>query len=349
MIQMVKYGVRLGSTIDRLLDGPEQEIWVDPWVAHLQNLGADLRMPAELVSLECDGLRITSALVRDLNSGATYPVVSDYYVCALPLNMARAVLTPTIRRAAPSLARIDELRSGWMNGLQLFLRRQIPLVRGHVGFDDSPWALTSVSQAQFWPDFDWSQYGDGTAREAFSIIISDWARPGVYVKKAAESCTKQEIYEEVLAQINAHLAPLGEKITPADIVTWFLDPDIIEPRGAPPKVDGNEEQLYITTCGAWSARPNACTEIPNLFLASEWLRNAMDFASAEGTNETARRAVNGILDTSGSQAQRCPIYLPTEPLFFAPLRALDKLLYRLCLPGLGYWGLTSLTPIVPFR
>lgn len=346
MIQMLADGIRPGQTIDRLLDGPEEDLWVQPWVAHLAKLGAELHMPAQLDSFEFDGRRIIGATVTE--GGVQRRVVSDYYVCALPLDVAQKKITPAIKRAAPSLARIDELKTGWMNGVQLFLRRQVPLVRGHVGYEDAPWALTSVSQGQFWPDFDWSHYGDGTVREVFSLIISDWDTPGTFVKKPAKICSKEEIYEEVLGQVNAHIAKLGDHIAPADVATWFIDPDIVFPRGEPMHHD-NQEKLYITTCGAWSARADACTEIPNFFLAGEWLHNYMDFASAEGTNETSRRAVNGILDAARSKSQRCKVYPQHEPLLFAPMRLFDTLLYKLNLPALGFWGATPLTPPVPFK
>jgi uncharacterized protein with NAD-binding domain and iron-sulfur cluster len=341
MIQMLGVGFSPRTSIDRLLDGPEQLLWVQPWVDHVRALGGDLRIPAALVELECDGRRITGAIVEE--NGARRRVVTDHYVCALPVEAASRCLGATIRRAAPSLARLDELRLGWMTGLQLFLRRPIPLVRGHVAYDDSPWALTSVSQAQFWPRFDWSAHGDGTAREVFSVIISDWDTPGRLVKKPAKECSAEEVILETVAQLNASLARVGERIDAQDIAKWFIDPDVAFPRAAP-GVARNQEPLFITTVGAWSARPEPVTEIPNLFLASDWLRTTMDFASAEGANEVARRAVNGLLDACGSTAPRCKLFPPRQPRLFAPLRLLDGLLYRLGLPGLGYWGFTRLTP-----
>ena len=38
----------------------------------------------------------------------------------------------------------------WMNGLQFYLRRDVPMVHGHMIHIDTPWALTSISQLQFW-------------------------------------------------------------------------------------------------------------------------------------------------------------------------------------------------------
>jgi hypothetical protein len=176
------------------------------------------------------------------------------------------------------------------------------------------------------------------------------------VKRPAKDCSAQEIFDEVFAQLNDHLAKLGERIDPSEVVTWFLDPDITFPRGEPvpvpnqvPGHDHNQERLFITTVGAWPSRPSATTEIPNLFLASDWLKTAMDFASAEGTNEVARRAVNAILDAAGSKAKRAKVWIPCQPLVFAPLRALDGLLYRLGLPALGCWGTTRFTPALPIR
>ena len=46
------------------------------------------------------------------------------------------------------------------------------------------------------------------------------------------------------------------------------------------------------------------TRIPNLFLASDYVRTHTDLATMEGANEAARRAVNGILDATGSAAPR---------------------------------------------
>jgi hypothetical protein len=37
-----------------------------------------------------------------------------------------------------------------MNGLQFYLEHDVPVVNGHTIYIDAPWALTSVSQRQFW-------------------------------------------------------------------------------------------------------------------------------------------------------------------------------------------------------
>ena len=52
----------------------------------------------------------------------------------------------------PSLANLAPLSDSvqWMNGIQFYLTRDVPITHGHIIFVDSPWALTAVSQRQFW-------------------------------------------------------------------------------------------------------------------------------------------------------------------------------------------------------
>jgi hypothetical protein len=52
----------------------------------------------------------------------------------------------------------------------------------------------------------------------------------------------------------------------------------------------------------------------------------------EGANEAARRAVNGILERTGSSQPRCPIWKLSEPAIFATARALDRVLFALHRP-----------------
>ena len=84
--------------------------------------------------------------------------------------------------------------------------------------------------------------------------------------------------------------------------------------------------------GSWGDRPEAVTSIENLFLVSDYVRTHTDLATMEGANEAARRAVNGILDASGSNAGRCGVWPLREPAIFAPARAIDRIRFELGRP-----------------
>ena len=104
--------------------------------------------------------------------------------------------------------------------------------------------------------------------------------------------------------------------TAANVVRAFLDPAIEFPN---PTEAANLEPLLVNTAGSWADRPDAVTRIPNLFLASDYVRTNTDLATMEGANEAARRAVNGILDGDAARAApRCEIWPLREPAAFAP-------------------------------
>lgn len=94
----------------------------------------------------------------------------------------------------------------------------------------------------------------------------------------------------------------------------------------------NLEPLLVNHVNTWQLRPDAFTRIPNLFLASDYVRTNTDLATMEGANEAARRAVNAILDAARHPAIPCKIWELHEPEIFAPLRWHDKMRYQQGLP-----------------
>jgi uncharacterized protein with NAD-binding domain and iron-sulfur cluster len=143
-------------------------------------------------------------------------------------------------------------------------------------------------------------------------------------------CSREQVREEVWAQLQQGLNDAGiDVLEDANVVTSFLDPSIVYPN---PNEASNLEPLLINTAGSWSDRPDAVTDIENFFLASDYVRTHTDLATMEGANEAARRAVNGILDASGSTSPRCGLWPLSEPAIFAPARAVDRLLFRLGRP-----------------
>lgn len=323
-----------GSTSDRVLNGPTNDVWITPWIEHLRQNGVDCHLGADVQSINCDGDKITSVTV--CMNGETFDFTADFYVSAVPVEVMALLLNQNLLHADPTLESIKDLAKSvdWMTGIQFFLTKDLSIVEGHVAYMDSPWALTSIFQKQFWPDTDLSEYGDGTVRDILSVDISDWHRPGVYVhKKPAIECTKQEIYEEVWAQLkNSLLIDGREVLKDEDLHSWFLDPDILFVN---PHETVNLEPLLVNKVGTWDLRPNAYTRIPNFFLAADYVRTNTDLATMEGANEAARRAVNAILEAADSDAKPCKIWDMYEPELLALYRRHDRKRYEDGLPWDG--------------
>jgi uncharacterized protein with NAD-binding domain and iron-sulfur cluster len=317
LVQLLQDLSRAGGRADRVLDAPTSEVWIDPWVEHLTARGVELRLSEPVEALHLSGGRLSGATV----AGRT--VHADHYVAALPVEVMRQLASPALRAAEPRLKGLDRLVTRWMNGVLFYLDRDIPLVNGHAIYVDSEWALTSISQKQFWPGVDLAQRGDGRTRGILSIDVSEWQRPGKRTGKVAQLCTREEIFDEVWGQLEDHL---DGALDAATVIDRFLDPAIVFPN---PTGAANLEPLLVNTAGSWADRPDAATRIPNLFLASDYVRTHTDLATMEAANEAARRAVNGILDATGSRERRCEVWPLREPQVFAAARALDKVRWKL--------------------
>ncbi|MBA0124513.1 FAD-dependent oxidoreductase [Haloechinothrix sp. YIM 98757] len=318
-----------GGSVDRVLDGATSERWLDPWVEHLRDLGVRFEVGWAVEELLVDDGAVGAATLRH-TSGRTEQVRADWFVSAIPVERFTALLTPEVLDAAPELDPVRELGTDWMNGLMFYLTEEVPITPGHVNYVDSGWAVTSISQAQFWKR-DFATYGDGTVKDCLSAILSDWTSPGMFNGKAARDCRPDEIARETWAEVKAHLNGSGTEVLTDDMLhSWFLDPAVIDP--GTPEVR-NDEPLFTQLPGSWADRPGSGTGLRNLFLAGDWVRNDMNVTTMEGANKGGRQAVNALLDTAGSGEPRCqvtPLFRPPE---FEPFKRVDRQLYRAGLPN----------------
>jgi uncharacterized protein with NAD-binding domain and iron-sulfur cluster len=340
LLQLLTDLTKFGKRVDRVLNGPTNDVWIDPWIRHLRTLGVKLHLDHRVTEIECDGDRITGIKVRTPASsrmgGHPRHQKYDYYVVAVPVEIlvsdtvpfperdwGPGLLNDAMRNADPQLDNLAQLETRWMNGVMFYLRKDVPLGRGHTIYIDSEWALTSISQQQFWPAVDLGQRGDGRVKGILSVDVSDWTTLGTEGKPAMR-CSKHEIKQEVWTQLKEHLNDDRlPDLVDDNQVSAFIDPAIEWPN--PSQVPTNLEPLLINTPGSWRCRPEAVTAIENLFLAGDYVRTYTDLATMEGANEAGRRAANGILEASGSVASPCDVWRLSEPLPMAPVRAADRL------------------------
>jgi uncharacterized protein with NAD-binding domain and iron-sulfur cluster len=291
----------------RVLNGPTSTVWIEPWLRYLDSRGVRFHFRRTAEEIHCINGRIREVIVSDDN-GVECPVRAHWYVAALPAEIMQGLVTPAIARAEPGLANLGKLQLRWMNGVMLYLRRDVAMVPGHTIYVDSPWALTSISQRQFWDGAELGSVEGVKVAGVLSVDVSDWESNGVIYNKPAKCCTRPEIVREVLTQIRQHLAQTDNPraLDDENILGSFVDEDIKMPNDGGVAV--NLEPLLVNTAGSWANRPEAVTRIENLFLASDYVRTYTDLATMEGANEAARRAVNGVLDRSHSALPRCSVW-----------------------------------------
>ncbi|WP_224994841.1 FAD-dependent oxidoreductase [Cesiribacter sp. SM1] len=353
LIQMLLDFIRPFRTSDRILNAPTNEAWLFPWLEYLRKQGVVYHFGHTVETLLCDRERIRGVVVTD-GEQVRQEHRADYYICALPVERAaRLVSSPGLLALDPNLENILKLKDAvaWMNGLQFYLKRDVPISSGHIILPDTPWALTAISQAQFWKGIDLSTYGKGNVKGVLSVIISNWTKEGILVGKKAESCSKEEVVQEVWAQLKACFNRPGRSVlfdddfasvyvadsiyfTEEEFRKGFVD----SPNRSGPARYGsstqtrNDEPLLVNEKNSWGIRNESYTAIPNLFLASDYIRTNTNLATMEGANEAARRAVNNILDASGVQVPYCRVWKLKEPRWLGWYKWLDRRRYEQGLP-----------------
>jgi uncharacterized protein with NAD-binding domain and iron-sulfur cluster len=90
----------------------------------------------------------------------------------------------------------------------------------------------------------------------------------------------------------------------------------------------------INTAGSLDDQPDSHTEIPNLFLAADYVRNNINLATMEGANEAARQAVNALLAQSGSSAALATLGKLWQPPELALEFQVDELRYKAGQPNI---------------
>ncbi|HVZ55326.1 MAG TPA: FAD-dependent oxidoreductase [Chitinophagaceae bacterium] len=332
---------------DRVLNGPTNDQWLLPWVSYLREKHVSLQQGISAVRLNLDpsARQIASVTLQDWN-GKQWEVRGDYYILAMPVEQAATLIRDDLVQADQTLGYIRQLAPSvaWMNGIQFYLNKDVTLNQGHIICCDSEWAITCISQAQFWDHYHLQHRGNGDVRGVLSVDISDWTTPGRFTtRKAAQDCLRDEVAEEVWAQLKHSLNTDQVRLTDDMRVDYYLDRDIRYKTSAQIQQEQqdlkNLEPLLVNQVNTWSLRPESHCGIPNLFFASDYVRTNTDLATMEGANEAARRAVNDVLQASGSRERPCEVWPLHEPFCFALLKWYDSRRYAKGMPWSGTFPL----------
>jgi uncharacterized protein with NAD-binding domain and iron-sulfur cluster len=351
-IQLIRDLLTPGKSTDRILDGPTNDVWIEPWLSRLSELGVRYRtgMELERVNLDAGGGRVRSVAIRPRServerggdstppgAGPPETLEADYFVLAMPVEVVAALLErqPEVARAAPALSGVPALgkQVEWMNGIQFYLTERVDIADGHINHVDSEWALTTISQSQFWPRFPATGFGDGSVKTILSVDISAWderAESG----KTAKECDFEELGAETFDQLARSLNQGDRTVLHPGMLhpvhPFNVDVDIAEQRQKTETTGKalltNAEPLLVNLEDSWKLRPDVSCELDNLFVASDYVRTYTNLATMEAANEAARAAANAILERDGSLEPKSEIFKPKEPFRFLRRRDRARLL-----------------------
>ena len=268
------YWVRQGSPFLSILPGDLQTTFIDPQVRELERLGVDIRYGSEVCDVMMQDGIVAAVTLRDGTRLST-----DVYALCTPFEVTRAWLHDNLYEADPELGNMYLLEAQPMAALHIRLRREIPdLPREHVFFHGSHYALSFIDIGQNW---------QGSEGERWLSFISSNYSP-------LHQVSKEKAKDLLLEEIGEYLP-----IKPADMENWELNPN-------------TELPLFINTIGAWSNRPRANTRVKNLYLAGDYVKNAIDLACMEGAVSAALEASIQILRDHGETGPLPIVQIPAE-------------------------------------
>ena len=251
--RVASYWVRQASPFLSVLPGDLQTTFIDPQTSELEALGVEIRRECEIVGVSMLDGRVAAVETRD---GAA--LSADVYALCTPFEVTRHWLKDDLYEADPALGNLHFLEAQPMAALHLRLRKTLPdLPREHLFFHASRYALSCIEVGRLWGETDGSH---------LSFISSDYGPLSEVSEQAAKNLLLDEICEYL-------------PIQPDDVDQWEMNPNVNVP-------------LFINTIGAWPNRPRGKTSVPNLYVAGDYVKNAIDLACMEG-------AVSSALDTAG--------------------------------------------------
>ena len=195
---------------------------------------------------------------------------------------------------------------------------------------DTEWALTSISQFQFWRNVPRAQFEDEEVRGVLSVDVSDWTAPGSDGRPPYSARVKKWCARRGISSSARSMSTRTSCATKTCTLGSWTRTSKTTPQH--PGFLRNIEPLLVNLVDTWALRPEATTAIPNLFFASDYVRTYTDLATMEGANEAARRAVNGLLDALGFAGPRCDVWPLHEPEILTPWRLHDAARYEAGLP-----------------
>jgi uncharacterized protein with NAD-binding domain and iron-sulfur cluster len=95
-------GMPAATSADRLLNGPTNDVWIDPWVEYLQARGVSYRRNVSVTALQTVAGHVQRVQVSE--SGVSRAVSGDYFIAALPVERMSELLDPALRICTSSVA-----------------------------------------------------------------------------------------------------------------------------------------------------------------------------------------------------------------------------------------------------
>jgi uncharacterized protein with NAD-binding domain and iron-sulfur cluster len=298
---------RLDNKADGVLNGPTTESWFDHWYRHLDALGVrfvrgavssldplpfDTSQPPHLrarvqvtladgtyttpdyavVAVDAPGAEYITTALRATGTGGTVARLDGFSTSTPPADgpLQPGQTRPQTRRDPydmHQMGRVPWDRFQTLAGIQYYFDTEFQLLRGHMLYAGTEWALSSINQTGLWERPPMLNR-DGHI-SVLSVDIGDFNTPSSHLVdefgqgKMARDCTADEIAVEVWRQIvnalTSHDDTPAESILPWPV--WYALDRGLKMETGPGQGEGrvarNDFPYLIPIVGDWTNRPGS--------------------------------------------------------------------------------------------
>lgn len=317
---------------DYVTSKPTSEAIFIPWRRHLESSKVRFHF-GEAGTLS--SLRSIDGEIRYATLANGAKIEADYFVLSIPVEVLERVIinSPSIDGDRIRLGAISKLKDTCLHtqlSLQLYFNRPISL-GGKNAFllVESQWDLIILSYDQAYIDTELCT-SLPEAKGGWSVAATTAYIPGLNGKTLLE-CNEEEIKSEIWSQLvsNKYLQTLieennGFNLNSSLVVKWSpLWPTFFSDEG---KLTTTEPK-FTNNAGSYKLRPSLKTYIPNLFIATAYIKETIDIFSMEAACIAGKRVAHAI-DPSSPDATIRP-----RPLIFVPFRTIDTVFWKAGLPN----------------
>ncbi len=318
---------------DYVLDGPTNNVWINPWVQELRKRGVrfHFRSKVEKVVIDKKTRHVQRVRMEDGNI-----LQADLYILALPIESLSRVAADLVPQA-PLLA-----KQAYQVQLAFQMHLERPLSLGYQQnqaiqsflLRDSAWSLIVESKTISWN----SRYTENCGTTQWSATVCQYDVPGILIKKPLIECTEQEAHIEILAQLESSkdlMLLLKRENKEFDgklrVMNWKTMSDTYM-FGPPMTVS---DPKFSNNAGTKIIRPSIFLG-PNVYLSTAYAKETIDVFSMEAAVISGKTVAASIVGGS-------PPVHPSRPFrVLNVLRATDEFLFFYGLPDI----LTSVTFVV---
>jgi hypothetical protein len=326
-----------------VMNKPTSEAWFDPWEKFLKAQGVQIIKGIGLDYIQISRMGQTNGcdkITACVNTDGTTITADEYVCCINPFVTEKIFAKSGLKNLEKTFNQINSRTDSRQVAFRLGFEKKIKFPEPNIAFifPDSEFNITLYPQEQSWESTIVLD-SKGKLQSLWSGTILELYAKSKLFGTQGFNLTKDQLIQEIIHQIirSASLQKLLKEangpdfiLTEKDIVyreiwyEWDIDPHTSQLN--------QSNKKWVTNVYNQKARPQASTQISNLYLGGSHISTSMEVWSMEGAVESGKMVANEILSKHG--LEKTWIKTHRDPEWTKLFKLLDNGLYSLGLPNI---------------